>query len=221
MATKLSAGLLPYRVRDNTLQLFLVHPGGPLWAKKDDSAWSVAKGEYEDGEDPALVALREFEEETGVKPPSGEHIHLGEIKQPSGKRIQVWAVEAAIFDPGAIVSNEFEMEWPPRSGQTQSFPEVDRAEWMSAARARRKLVKGQTGFVDRLTQIVRTRYGSHLVEGTDEEPPVQGRALLICSGALIKCLLTLTSCVERGFLPHGTSRHDPRSGVHLDLDGAS
>ena len=150
---KRSAGLLPYRVAgDGTLELFLVHPGGPLWVKKDQHAWSVAKGEYDEGDEPSLAAEREFAEELGVPPPSGTRVDLGEIKQASGKLVRVWAIEVQQFDVEQVVSNEFELEWPPNSGRSQSFPEVDRAEWVSSAAARQKLVKGQIAFVDRLIE---------------------------------------------------------------------
>jgi predicted NUDIX family NTP pyrophosphohydrolase len=153
---KLSAGLLPFRIAgENLLELFIVHPGGPLWATKDHHAWSVAKGEHEELDDPAAAAQREFAEELGVPAPAGLRIDLGRIRQPSGKVVRVWAIEAPRFEVDRVVSNEFEMEWPPRSGRHQSFPEVDRAEWMSAAQARQKLVKGQIGFVDRLIEFVR------------------------------------------------------------------
>ena len=145
-----SAGLLPYRLRDGGMvELMLVHPGGPLWARKDEGAWSVAKGEYLAGEDPEEAADREFAEEIGQAAPAGPRIDLGEIRQPSGKRVRVWAVEADL-DVDTIVSNEFELEWPPRSGEMRRFPEVDRAAWMPVATARIKLLKGQVGFVDRL-----------------------------------------------------------------------
>jgi predicted NUDIX family NTP pyrophosphohydrolase len=148
-----SAGLLPYRVAvDEGLELFLVHPGGPLWAHRDDHAWSVAKGEYGEGEDPPVAAEREFFEEVGVTPPPGPRLDLGEIKQVGGKLVRVWAVEAGQFEVDVVVSNEFDMEWPPKSGRRQQFPEVDRAEWMPAETARRRLVKGQIAFVDRLEQ---------------------------------------------------------------------
>ncbi len=154
---KRSAGLLPFRITrgDQKLEIFIVHPGGPFWAKKDDRAWSIPKGEYEDDEDPSKVAEREFSEELGVAPPTGNRVDLGELRQPSGKRIRAWAVEAPDFEVAELASNEFEMEWPPKSGVTQSFPEVDRARWVSAAVARKKLVKGQVGFVDLLLAAVR------------------------------------------------------------------
>jgi predicted NUDIX family NTP pyrophosphohydrolase len=148
-----SAGLLPYRVVDEeTLELFLVHPGGPLWVNRDEHAWSVAKGEHDEDEDALAAAEREFAEEIGVLSPAGERIDLGEIRQASGKLVSVWAVEAPQFRIEEVLSNEFELEWPPRSGRRQLFPEVDRAEWMTATSARRRLVKGQIAFVDRLAQ---------------------------------------------------------------------
>jgi predicted NUDIX family NTP pyrophosphohydrolase len=146
-----SAGLLAYRIsRDGTLELLIVHPGGPYWAAKDDHAWSIPKGEYEPGEDPPLAAEREFAEELGMPAPDGVRIELGEIRQPGGKRIRAWAVHAPHLSTEDFVSNEFEMEWPPRSGRRRSFPEVDRAEWVPVSVARTKLLKGQLGFVDRL-----------------------------------------------------------------------
>jgi predicted NUDIX family NTP pyrophosphohydrolase len=129
--------------------VLVVHPGGPFWANKDDGAWSVAKGEYEPGQDPEAAANREFEEELGQAAPVGDRIDLGELRQPSGKLVRVWAVEGDL-DVENVTSNEFEMEWPPHSGKTASWPEVDRAAWMSAASVKRKLSKGQAGFVDRL-----------------------------------------------------------------------
>jgi predicted NUDIX family NTP pyrophosphohydrolase len=148
-----SAGLLPYRVVDNeALDLFLVHPGGPLWASRDEHAWSVAKGEYDEDEDALAAAEREFAEEVGVRPPSGERVDLGEVRQASGKLVCAWAVEAPQFRVANVQSNEFELEWPPKSGRRQLFPEVDRAEWMTAVSARRRLVKAQIVFVDRLVR---------------------------------------------------------------------
>jgi predicted NUDIX family NTP pyrophosphohydrolase len=148
-----SAGLLPYRIGGNeTLELFLVHPGGPLWANRDEHAWSVAKGEYDEDEDALSAAEREFAEEIGARPPKGTRIDLGEIRQTSGKLVTVWAVDAPQFRVAEVLSNEFELEWPPKSGQRRLFPEVDRAEWMAAESARYRLVKGQTVFVDRLVR---------------------------------------------------------------------
>ena len=152
-----SAGLMPYRFSDDgTLEVLVVHPGGPLWAAKDDSAWSVAKGEYEPGEEPECAAEREFAEELGQAAPPGPRIALGELRQPSGKLVRVWAVEGDL-DAESVVSNEFEMEWPPRSGRQTSWPEVDQAAWMPVEQARRKLLKGQVAFVDRLVELLAAR----------------------------------------------------------------
>ncbi len=149
-----SAGLLLYRFSaDLVLEVLVVHPGGPFWANKDDGAWSIAKGEYEPGEDPEEAANREFSEELGQEPPPGPRIDLGELRQPSGKRVRVWAVEGDL-DVERVTSNEFEMEWPPHSGKTASWPEVDRAAWVSAASASHKLSKGQVGFLDRLVMTL-------------------------------------------------------------------
>jgi predicted NUDIX family NTP pyrophosphohydrolase len=153
---KLSAGLLPYRISgDGVLETFIAHPGGPFWARKDEHAWSVAKGEYEETDDAAAAAEREFEEEIGVPAPAGPRVDLGSVKQPSGKVVRVWAIDAPHFSVDRVVSDTFETEWPPKSGRRQSFPEVDRAEWMPAATARHKLVKGQVAFVDRLVEVLR------------------------------------------------------------------
>ena len=151
---KLSAGLLVYRRTGGELEVLLVHPGGPFWAKKDDGAWSVPKGEYEPDEDPLEVALREFEEEIGSAPPDPTDApSLGELRQPSGKVVRAWAVEGDL-DVSEIRSNTFEMEWPPRTGRTQEFPEVDRAGWFGLEEARRRLLRGQVGFLDRLEELL-------------------------------------------------------------------
>jgi predicted NUDIX family NTP pyrophosphohydrolase len=145
-----SSGLLAYRVRDGALEVFLVHPGGPFWARKDDGAWSIPKGEHSDDEDPQACARREFEEETGTALPADtELLDLGSVRLASRKEVAAWAV-AADLDADAIVSNEFEIEWPPRSGRKQSFPEVDRAGWFSPDEARVKLNPAQAELVDRL-----------------------------------------------------------------------
>ena len=136
-----SAGLLLFRRRDTGVEIFLVHPGGPFWARKDDGAWSIPKGLYTDDEDPLAAAQREFAEEVGMDI-AGEFVALGEFKLPSGKRLSVWAVEGDL-DAGAISSNSFEMEWPPKSGKRAAFPEVDRAQWFAPDTARVKLTKGQ------------------------------------------------------------------------------
>jgi predicted NUDIX family NTP pyrophosphohydrolase len=150
-----SAGILPFRFRpDGTIEVLLVHPGGPFWRGREEHAWSVAKGEYGADESPLDAAEREFVEELGLPVPDGERLDLGEVHQASGKRVQVWAVEAGDLPLETTVSNQFEMEWPPRSGRRQSFPEVDRAEWTSLDLARERLVKAQVEFLDRLVGMV-------------------------------------------------------------------
>jgi predicted NUDIX family NTP pyrophosphohydrolase len=146
-----SAGILLYRRSAGPLELLLVHPGGPYWARKDDGAWSIPKGEHADGEDALDCARREFEEETGTVPPVGALVPLGEVRQRSGKRVSAWAAEGDL-DADAVRSNTFSVEWPPRSGQTQEFPEVDRAGWFAPDDARRALVPAQAAFVDRLVE---------------------------------------------------------------------
>jgi len=148
--TKKSAGIFMYRFREMKLQVFLVHPGGPFWARKDKAAWSIPKGEFDDLEAPLEAAKREFQEETGISV-TGDFIDLGEVKQPGRKIIYVWAVEGDC-DPAAIKSNTFEMQWPPKSGKYKSFPEVDRAGWFSLGAAREKLHKGQVVLIDRLAE---------------------------------------------------------------------
>lgn len=145
---KHSAGILLYRIRDGDLEVFLVHPGGPYWKNKDAGAWSIPKGEFDEGADPLASAQREFHEETGSRV-SGEFVALTPLKQPSGKLVHAWAVRGDI-DAASIASNTFSMEWPPRSGKQQSFPEVDRGEWFSVSAAREKLLRGQRGFLDQL-----------------------------------------------------------------------
>jgi predicted NUDIX family NTP pyrophosphohydrolase len=149
-----SAGLLMFRRSRPELEVFLVHPGGPFWQKKDLGAWSIPKGESTTGEDGLAAAKREFEEETGIKP-VGEFLPLDDIKQPSGKVITAWAFEGNC-DPAEIRSNVFSIEWPPKSGRTQEFPEVDRAAWFSIENARTHILRGQVGFLDRLTECLQT-----------------------------------------------------------------
>jgi len=144
-----SAGLLVWRRRDAAIEVLLGHPGGPFFARKDAGHWSVLKGEMEAGEDPLAVARREFEEETGFAPPPGEPIPLGEIRQAGGKVVQAWGVEGDL-DPSLAVSNTFEMEWPPRSGRTREFPEIDRVAWFGLRAARATINAAQTPFLDRL-----------------------------------------------------------------------
>lgn len=148
---KLSAGIVLYRRCIGGLELLLVHPGGPFWKNKDDGAWSIPKGEYEPGEDPLSAARREFEEETGMPPPGGQFIPLGEVIQKSGKVVTAWALEGDC-DAEAIRSNGFSLEWPPKSGKMQEFPEVDRAAWFSLDEARKKLNPSQCAFLDRLAR---------------------------------------------------------------------
>lgn len=145
-----SAGLLLFRMKEE-LQVLLVHPGGPFWAKKDDAAWSIPKGEFEDAEDPLTAARREVEEETGATP-DGTFVPLQPLKQPGGKTVFAWAIQAD-FDPSGLRSNTFSMEWPPRSGKLREFPEVDRAAWLGIEEARRKILKGQAGFLDQLLEL--------------------------------------------------------------------
>ena len=153
MAKKLSAGILLYRTRNSGIEVFIVHPGGPFWAKKDDGAWSIPKGEYAEGEDPLSVAKREFFEETGSTL-NGVFVELPPAKQLSGKIIRAWAVEGDV-DAVSIRSNSFSLEWPPKSGRMQSFPEVDRALWCELALARTKLIAGQRILLDELEQLTR------------------------------------------------------------------
>ncbi|HKP99656.1 MAG TPA: NUDIX domain-containing protein [Actinomycetes bacterium] len=144
-----SAGILLYRRRGDGVEVLLVHPGGPLWARRDAGAWSIPKGEYGDGEEPLAVAMREFEEETGQRPPEAGLVALGEVRQRGGKVVSAWAAPGDL-DPDAFTSNTFSMEWPPRSGRRQEFPEVDRAGWFDPATAREKLLAAQAVLVDRL-----------------------------------------------------------------------
>jgi len=147
---KQSAGLLMYRRREGGIEVFLAHPGGPFWAKKD--VWTIPKGEYEPGETPLDAARREFQEETGFTP-RGEFLGLGEIRQPGGKRVVAWAFEGDC-DPAELVSNTCLVEWPPRSGRQIEIPEVDRGAWFSIDRARPRIFKGQETFLDRLVKLL-------------------------------------------------------------------
>lgn len=149
---KRSAGILMFRRRGGEIEVLLMHPGGPFWAKKDAGAWSIPKGEYSAGEDALAVAKREFEEETGARP-HGHFLALGEVKQAGGKMVTVWGLEGD-FDPATLVSNRFELEWPPKSGRKASFPEVDRAQWFSPADARQKILPAQRAFITRLLDAV-------------------------------------------------------------------
>jgi len=149
---KTSAGLLLFRRPGPDVEVLLVHPGGPLWAKKDDGAWSIPKGELNDDEEPLAAAVRECQEELGVLV-SGEFLPLMPLKQPSGKLVLAWAVQAD-FEPRTLNSNTFQMEWPPRSGNRQAFPEVDQAAWFPPEVARQKILKGQAPFIDQLLTLL-------------------------------------------------------------------
>ncbi len=149
-----SAGLLLFRISPGgVVEVLIAHPGGPFWARKDDAAWSIPKGEYLEGEDPLVAAYREFQEEVGLTPPEGRADFLGERRQPGGKRVSVWALRGDL-DITNSSSNTFALEWPKGSGRIQEFPEVDRVEWVAIPDARRKLVKGQLPFLDALHESI-------------------------------------------------------------------
>lgn len=153
---KKSAGILMVRERSGRIEFFLVHPGGPFWKNKDAGAWTIPKGAVDPGEDSLTAARREFTEETGFTA-DGTFVPLGAFKQPGGKQVEAFAV-AGDCDPEKLVSNEFEMQWPPRSGRVQSFPEVDRGGWFGATEAREKLLIGQQPMIDRFLELrVRTK----------------------------------------------------------------
>jgi predicted NUDIX family NTP pyrophosphohydrolase len=151
------------------VEVLLAHPGGPFWVRKDLGAWSVPKGEYSEDDDPFEAARREFGEETGFEIPESEVLDLGELAQPSGKRVWVWAVEGDV-DPAAAVSNTFELEWPKGSGEFREFPEVDRLEWVSVRVAREMLLKGQVPFLDVLLDVLRAA-GTTVDEGPPRAAP--------------------------------------------------
>ena len=157
MTKTTSAGVLLYRVRAGVVEVFLVHPGGPYWQEKDAGAWSIPKGELEVGDDALTTAQREFYEETG-SPATGEFVPLTPLKQPGGKLVHAWAVRGEI-DASSITSNTFLMEWPPRSGKRQEFPEIDRGEWFTIAAAKEKILTGQRGFLDQLLEQLGSRQG--------------------------------------------------------------
>ncbi len=146
---KCSAGLLLYRIRDGVVEVLIGHPGGPFWARKDDGAWSILKGEYTTDDDPWEAAQREFTEETGLAPPAGPRIDFDPVRQPSGKVLTAFAVHGDV-DITDAHSNTFEIEWPKGSGRMREFPEVDRVQWFSVAQARVKLLKGHRVILDRL-----------------------------------------------------------------------
>jgi predicted NUDIX family NTP pyrophosphohydrolase len=156
MAARVSAGILLYRIVDGVPQVFLVHPGGPFWTRKDDGAWTIPKGEVESEDDSSAdllaTARREFAEETGTHV-DGAFLPLAPIRQKSGKRVHAWAL-AGDIDASAIVSNTFTLEWPPRSGALRTYPEVDRGAWFSLEEARRKLLPAQCAFIDELQALL-------------------------------------------------------------------
>ena len=152
MAKKNSAGILLHRLRGSGIEVFLVHPGGPFWAKKDAGAWSIPKGEFEAGQDPLEAAKREFKEETGFAV-EGNFIELTPVKQPGGKVVYAWAVMGDC-EAESIKSNTFSLEWPPRSGKRKEFPEVDRAGWFTPEVAREKILKGQLNFLEELKRMI-------------------------------------------------------------------
>jgi predicted NUDIX family NTP pyrophosphohydrolase len=154
MAKKNSAGILLYRLHDTKLEVFLVHPGGPFWAKRDAGAWSIPKGEFEPGEEALKAARREFQEETGLAI-AGNFIELTPVKQPGGKVVYGWAVRGDC-DAQSIKSNTFSLEWPPRSGKRMEFPEVDRAGWFTFEIAREKILKGQLAFLEELVRKLKS-----------------------------------------------------------------
>ena len=155
--TRTSAGILLYRWREGELEVFLVHPGGPFWARKDAGAWSIPKGEFAPDEDPLAAARREFAEETGLAV-DGEFRALRPIRQAGGKVVHAFAIEGEV-DPGAIRSNSFTIEWPPRSGRLRAFPEVDRAGWFALAEAHQKILKSQLGLLEQLALLRSRRSG--------------------------------------------------------------
>jgi predicted NUDIX family NTP pyrophosphohydrolase len=150
---KRSAGLLLYRVLDDDVEVLLGHPGGPFWARKDDGAWSIPKGEYTDEEDPWLAARREFREEIGLDAPDGPRFEFAPLKQPGGKIVTAFAVRGDL-DIADSVSNTFELEWPRGSGKIREYPEIDRVAWLSVTQARQKLLRGQQPLLDRLMELV-------------------------------------------------------------------
>jgi predicted NUDIX family NTP pyrophosphohydrolase len=153
MAGSRSAGVLLYRLGDGNNEVLIAHMGGPFWARKDERAWTIPKGEYAEDEDPLAAARREFAEELGTAPPDGPWLDLGEVRQSGGKTVRAWAVQGD-FDPATAVSNTTEIEWPPRSGRRITVPEIDRVAWFDLAAARPRLVTAQAAFLDRLVESV-------------------------------------------------------------------
>jgi predicted NUDIX family NTP pyrophosphohydrolase len=164
-----SAGLLVYRLKGGLPEVFIVHNGGPYWAKKDDGVWSLPKGEINQGEDPLAAAQREFNEETGFAVPQGPYYDLGEVSYPKGgKTVQAWAVEGDL-KADDLKSNHFQLEWPPRSGKIQSFPEIDRGGWFSLPEASKKLFAPNVAFLERLANLLHVPFGADQLP----EPPAQ------------------------------------------------
>ena len=158
MAAKRSAGVLLYRLRAGTLEVLLAHPGGPFWAKKDAGAWTIPKGEIGEGEDPESAARREMAEETGIEV-AGELIALTPVRQRAGKTVLAWAAQGDC-DPAGLRSNTFSMEWPPRSGKQQAFPEIDRGAWFALEEARARILPAQVALLDELERLVRRQSAS-------------------------------------------------------------
>lgn len=174
---KRSAGVLVYRVKSGNVEVLLGHPGGPYWAKKDEHAWSIPKGEIEGGEDLQETAKREFEEELGQPPPEGKWADLGESETVKGKVSHIWAVEGDL-DVSSVKSNMLKIEWPPKSGQKIEIPEIDKAEWIAISKAKHKLHKGQAIFVDRLIGLLQQRYPAvSIVIDQDDAIPEQATLL--------------------------------------------
>jgi predicted NUDIX family NTP pyrophosphohydrolase len=170
---KQSAGILLYRKRGAAVEVLVGHAGGPFWGKKDAGAWSIPKGEFEADEEPKAAARREFEEELGIPAPEGELLDLGSIKRKDGKTIYVWALEGDA-DPEKLTSNTFDLEWPPKSGQIQQFPEFDKAAWLPIHKAGPKLHKGQSEFIDRLAEklgVDLNAAGKPAASGSSSSPP--------------------------------------------------
>jgi predicted NUDIX family NTP pyrophosphohydrolase len=160
---KLSAGLIVYKHTKDRIEVFLAHPGGPFWAKKDAGAWSIPKGEYTEDEEVLAAAKREFAEEIGVPAPEGDFIELGDVKY-GNKRVTAWAVQGQV-NPAELKSNLVTLQWPPKSGQTIEFSEVDKAAWFTLDKAKQKLVKGQVSFIERLAE--KLQVASHPADQDD------------------------------------------------------
>jgi predicted NUDIX family NTP pyrophosphohydrolase len=165
---KHSAGLIVYRMRDGSPQVLMAHMGSPWWAKKDIGAWTIPKGEIEEGEDPLQTAKREFTEELGLQVPEGEFMQLEPIEQNNNKTVQAWAIEANP-DISYIKSNTFKSEWPPHSGKTQDFPEIDRAAWMNLAEAAQRGVKGQDGLFGQLANLLHVPFGAEEIPESSQQ----------------------------------------------------